>query len=66
MGVDLHAEGEGDLALAQVPGQAAAAAGAVATDQNRLVTSGRWQLRQGQINQVDQIIGGTGSGVARP
>jgi hypothetical protein len=64
MGVDLHPKRERDLALAQMPGQPGACPGAVATDQDRLVSGGRWPLLQHQIDQGDQIIGGTGGGVA--
>jgi hypothetical protein len=61
MGVNLHPNRESDATLAQVPGQPGAGPGTVATDQNRLVGCGRWQLLQRQIDQGDEIIGGTGA-----
>jgi hypothetical protein len=64
MGVDLHPKRERNLALAQVPGQPGAGPGAVATDQDRLVSGGRWDLLQHQIDQLDQVIGGPRGGVA--
>jgi hypothetical protein len=64
MGVDRHPNRESHATLAQVPGQPGAGPGAVAADQDRLVASGRGELLQRQIDQGDQVIGGTGGGVA--
>jgi hypothetical protein len=66
MGVERHPNRESDAPLAQVPGQPGAGPGAVARDQDGLVPSGSRQLLQRQIDQLDQIIGGTGGGVAWP
>ena len=46
--------------VAQVPGQPGAGPGAVAADQDRLVPRGRWELGQGEVDQLDQILGGAG------
>ena len=66
MGVDRHPEGEPHATPAQVPGQPGAGPGAVAADQDRLVAGGRWQLRQCQVDQCDQVAGRTGGGVTGP
>jgi hypothetical protein len=62
--VGLHAKREPHPAVAQVPGQRAAAAGAVRADQDRPVGGG--QLRQGEIDQLDKVAGRARGGVARP
>jgi hypothetical protein len=62
--VDLHPQGEPDAALAQVPGQPGAAAGAVGADQHRPLVGG--ELGQGEVDQLDQVVAGAGRGVARP
>jgi hypothetical protein len=67
VGVGLHAQREPYPAVAQVPGELAAAAGAVAADQDRLGGSrGGGQLGQGEVDQLDKVAGRAGSGVARP
>jgi len=48
MGVDLHAQGEPDAALAQVPGQPGAGPGAVGADQHRPLVSR--ELGQGEVD----------------
>jgi hypothetical protein len=47
-----------------VPGQPGAGPGAVRADQDRLAGGGRWQLRQRQLDQGEQVLGGAGGGVA--
>jgi hypothetical protein len=64
MSVDRHPQREADAAPAQVPGQPGAGPGAVASHQDRLVSGGRWQLRQRQVDQLDRVIAGAGGGVA--
>jgi hypothetical protein len=59
--VDLHAYREPDLAVAEVPGEPGAGSGATIADQDRLASCGRWQLGQREVDQGDQIIGGTGA-----
>jgi hypothetical protein len=66
VGVDRHAHRESHALLAQVPGQPGAGPGAVASDQDRLVMCGPGELGQGEIDQLDQIIAGTGRGVTGP
>jgi hypothetical protein len=66
VGVDLDAQREPHLALVQVPGQLAAAAGAIASHPHRRVTHSGGELRQREIDQLDQVAGGAGRGVARP
>jgi hypothetical protein len=64
VGVDRHPQGEPDLIVAEVPGQPGAGPGAVAADQDRLLPGGCWELGQGQVDQLDQIVGAAGGGVA--
>ena len=66
MGVDRHPQREPDLVVAEVPGELGAGPGAVASDQHRPVPRGPGQLRQGEIDQLDQIISAASRGVARP
>jgi hypothetical protein len=55
-----------NLLLAQVPGQLAAASGAIAAHQDRLELRGNGELSEGEVDQLDEVLGGTGRGVARP
>ena len=67
--VDLHAQAEADAALAQGPGELAAAAGAVASDQHRPLLAGDGQLGHGEVDQLNQVGGGAGGalpGRSRP
>jgi hypothetical protein len=66
MGVDRHPHREPHTLIAQVPGQPGAGPGAVAANQDRLVTRGSGELGQGEVDQLDQVIAGTGWDVARP
>ena len=66
VGVNRHAHREPHAALAQVPSELGASPGAVASDQDRLVTRGGGELREGEVDQLDQIIAGTSGGVAWP
>ena len=50
----------------QVPGQPGAGPGAVAADQDRLLAWGHWELGQGQVDQLDQVVSAASRGVARP
>jgi hypothetical protein len=49
-----------------VPSELGAGPGAVASDQDWLVTRGGGELREGEVDQLDQIIAGTSGGVAWP
>jgi hypothetical protein len=64
VGVDLHPQREPHALVAQVPGEPAAAAGAVGADQHRPLVAGA--LGQGEVDQLDQVGGVAGRGVARP
>jgi hypothetical protein len=64
VGIDRHPQREPDLVLAEVPGQPGAGPGAVAADQDRLLSRGCWELGQGQLDQLDQLDGAAGGGVA--
>jgi hypothetical protein len=64
VGVDRHPKGEPDLGVAEVPGEPGAGPGAVAADQDRLLSRGCWELGEGEVDQLDQIVGAAGGGVA--
>jgi hypothetical protein len=66
MGLERRDHREPDTLLAQVPDQPGAGPGAIRAHQHRLLVAAGGQLRQGEVDQLDQVIAGAGRGVARP
>jgi hypothetical protein len=61
-----QADREPDATRVQVVSEGMSGTAGVGADQDRLVTGGRWELRQGQLDDVDVVSGGVGAGIARP
>jgi len=62
--VGREADREPQATLPQVVNQRVGGPAGVGADQDRLVASGPWELRQGQVDDLDVVGGGVGAGVA--